>query len=108
MVVVHLCSTCEGGGRAALAEALAASGLPVQLRDHACFNACAAPSSLSLQGPGRATYFFTGVDPVADQADIVATVQAYLEAPAVWIEDARPCGRLRDCLTGRVPALTEE
>lgn len=68
-------------------------------------NGCARPVSLALQSPERATYFFGGVDLEADVADIVATLRAYLDAPKGWIEDARPCGRLRFCLVGRVPAL---
>jgi len=77
----------------------------VKLTPQACFGACDAPVSLSLQAPDRATYLFSGVDPDADATDIVATVRAYLDAPQGWIEDARPCGRLRHCLVGRVPAL---
>lgn len=60
---------------------------------------------MALQSTGRATCFFAGVDPQADVADIVSTIRAYLDAPKGWIEDARPCGRLRFCLVGRVPAL---
>ncbi len=44
----------------------------------------------------------------ADRSDIVATVRHYLSSPKGWIEDARPCGRLRFCLTGRVPPISSE
>lgn len=69
-------------------------------------NGCSEPVSLALQGTGRATYFFGGVDPQSDVQDIVATIHAYLAADRGWIEDATSCGRLRFCLKGRVPALT--
>lgn len=108
---LHLCANCEGApdrdGREALAAALGAEGLPVALVPTPCLNACGAPVTLALQGAGRATYLFNGVDPEADRADILATVRLYLESPGGWIGDARPCGRLRHCLLGRVPALPE-
>ncbi|MCE8009629.1 DUF1636 family protein [Aestuariivita sp.] len=108
--IVRLCSTCEPAGaeaaRVALTEALVVAGLDAAVVDQACMSACSNPVSLSLQADGRATYFFAGVDPQDDLADIVGTVRAYLDSPAGWIEDARPCGRLRHCLVGRVPALS--
>lgn len=93
--------------RVALKAAIEDAGLAaaVELAEQSCFNACEAPTALSLQGPGRATYFFTGVKPLQDVGDILATLRLYLAAPDGWIEDARPCGRLRHCLAGRVPAL---
>jgi|AntRauMFilla1563_2_1112583.scaffolds.fasta_scaffold23519_2 predicted metal-binding protein len=109
-VVVHLCATCEAHGfahaRDALQTALDAAGLHTDVVAQPCMNACAEPVSLALQSQGRATYFFTGIDPVADRADIVATVAAYLKSPGGWVDDATACGRLRHCLKGRVPALS--
>ncbi|SEL89006.1 Protein of unknown function [Roseivivax marinus] len=102
---LHLCASCEGSDLPALRAALEVSGLDVALRSERCLNGCAAPVSMALQAPGRATYFFAGIDPAGDAADIVATVRLYLTAPAGWIEDARGCGRVRFCLKGRVPAL---
>lgn len=107
--VIHLCATCAPSGfaqaRDGLQEALTTAGLAAEVVAQPCMNACANPVSLAVQGLGRATYFFAGIDPVADRADIVATVATYLDAPAGWIEDATACGRLRLCLKGRVPAL---
>ena len=110
-VTLLLCATCNGDNRAADSQAirreLDRQGLTnqVQLRTVACMGACESPVSLGLQGAGRASYVFAGVRPVQDAADIAATCQTYLDAPAGWIEDARPCGRLRDCLRARLPAL---
>ncbi|MGD9294374.1 MAG: DUF1636 family protein [Roseobacter sp.] len=110
--ILHLCQTCRpeaaAEARASLQAALDAVGLPAEVRDQACMNACDRPVSLSLQANGYATYFFTNVDPVKDRSDIVATVRHYLNSPKGWIEDARPCGRLRFCLTGRVPPVSSE
>lgn len=107
--VIHLCSSCAPSGfaqaRDGLQEALATAGLAAEVVAQPCMNACTSPVSLAVQGPGRATYFFAGIDPVADRADIVATVASYLSAPDGWIEDATACGRLRLCLKGRIPAL---
>ncbi|MEJ6389242.1 DUF1636 family protein [Gymnodinialimonas ulvae] len=103
--VLRLCTSCDGADIAALQAAVDAAGLRAQVEPQSCMNACANPVSLALQGTGRATYFFAGVDPVTDRADIIATLRTYLEAPGGWIEDATACGRLRFCLQGRVPAL---
>ncbi len=108
-VTLHLCATCNVDGfataREGLKTALDAADLPADVRNQSCMNACAEPVSLALQSQGRATYFFAGLDPVADRADIVATVSAYVDSPGGWIEDATACGRLRHCLRGRVPAF---
>lgn len=106
-VVLTLCATCKGADDANLQSRLATEDFaaPVELRRQDCMNGCARPVSLALQGVGRATCFFAGVDPAGDAEDIVSTLHSYIAAPAGWIEDARPCGRLRFCLTGRVPAF---
>jgi predicted metal-binding protein len=108
--ILYVCSTCRperaGGDRDALARAIRNAGLAAEVRAQACMNACSAPGSLALQGYGRATYFFTGIDPDVDRDDIVATIGAYLATESGWIEDARICGRLRHCLAGRVPAIS--
>lgn len=109
-VVLHLCATCDAervaGEQATLQSALDAAGFCADVVAQPCMNACAEPVSLALQSHGRATYFFAGLDPAKDQADIVATVSAYLKSPGGWIEDATACGRLRHCLKGRVPAFS--
>jgi len=109
-VVVHLCATCDADGSAnardALQTSLDAAGLHTDVVAQSCMNACAEPVSLALQSQGRATYFFAGIDPVADRADIVATVAAYRKSSGGWVDDAAACGRLRHCLKGRVPALS--
>lgn len=105
---LRLCSSCDGAaGLGAVRAALAGAGLAarVTVGEHACFNVCDRPVSLVLQGAGRATYVFSGLDPVADAGDIAATCALYLDAPKGWIADARGCGRLRACLHARIPAL---
>ena len=109
---LSICTSCSGqrdraAERQAVAEALAHAGLAdrVDLEEHACFSACAQPVAVGLQGQGMASYVFEGIDPVADAADIAATCRTYLDSQSGWIEDARPCGRLRECLRARLPAL---
>lgn len=76
------------------------------VRPFECMGVCADPVTVALQGEEMATYVFAGVDPEKDVTDIIATCRVYVESPLGWIEDARPCGRLRHCLKARVPALT--
>jgi predicted metal-binding protein len=73
------------------------------VRTHACLSICARPIAIALQGEGKATYLFADIA-LSDVADLHATLAAYDAAPDGWIEDARPLGRLRLCLKGRVPA----
>ncbi|EKE45377.1 hypothetical protein OCGS_0467 [Oceaniovalibus guishaninsula JLT2003] len=103
--VLRLCGTCRGSDADRLRDRIAAAGLPVRIVAQDCLNACGNPVAMALQGKGRATYLFAGVAPESDAEDIVATLRLYLDAPAGWIEDARPCGRLRRCLLGRISAL---
>jgi predicted metal-binding protein len=109
---ILICSSCSGtrdrdAERQAVSEALSRAGLEdsIELAEHACFNGCQDPVALALQGGGMASYVFSGVDVVADADDVAATCRTYLDSPAGWIEDARPCGRLRLCLRTRIPAL---
>jgi len=78
--------------------------LGVEIRETDCLGPCDEPIALALQGSGMATYVFVGIDLVEDAEDIQATCRVYLSSPQGWIEDARPCGRLRHCLKTRVPA----
>ena len=99
---ILICSTCAGDG-AGLAEALAGlNGWAVEM--HPCLSVCEAPVALAAQAAGRATYVFAGLTP-QDAGDVRSFAAAYEAAPAGWIEDARPLGRLRFCLRSRVPAL---
>lgn len=107
-----VCETCAPVDLGPMRRALEDAGLGHRVRVTAlpCMNACGNPVSMSLQGPGLATCLFSGVAPDDDLADIVITVQLWLDSPAGWIGDARPCGRLRHLLIGRVavPPLEEE
>lgn len=108
MLVLRVCTACldDAKGFEALRRAIAASELApnVTLQSQPCGETCTSPARLWLQSVGGASYLFEGVDLAADQADILATARAYLGSPKGWIEDARPCGRLRFCLTARLPA----
>lgn len=99
---VIVCAACEGG--AAFAEALrerVADGVTVETAD--CLNVCDRPVSMALRGPGRVVYLFAGVDPARDVGDAAALVRLWRGASGGEITDARPAGRLRQCLVGRVP-----
>lgn len=103
---LSLCRLCGGAGLLdGLRRRIDTSDLACRIRveDSDCLGPCA-PLTLCLHGPGRAGYVFAGLDAEADAGDILATCRAWLAAEQGWIEDARPCGRLRFCLTARVPA----
>ena len=121
MTHLLICKTCldaknEANSRSIDAETIA------QLQDHLdqsdlseriiiqpspCLGVCTDAHAIALTGKGRASLVFCGVDPVKDMADIAATCRAWLEAEDGWIEDARPCGRLRHQLHARIPYLDE-
>lgn len=105
---VVVCTTCEGtdgeGFAAALREVLAAEGMAFAVQEHECMSNCARPQSMAFSAPGKATYLFGNIDPARDLADTMAFARLYAASSDGWIEDARPAGRLRHCLIGRVPA----
>ena len=75
-----------------------------EIKTFECMSACAQPNAISFRAEGKAAYLFADVDPVKDKDDILAFAKLYVDAKDGWIEDARPCGRLRHCLLGRIPA----
>lgn len=98
-----ICATCDGPG-AALADALRDRLAGWDVRLHACLSACAEPVAVAVQADDKATYLFAGL--TADDADdVIAFAALFDAAPDGWVADARPAGRLRFCLKGRVPAL---
>ena len=105
---IVVCSTCECGSGPGFARALraeiAARGMAFEVQEHACMSNCAKPLSVAFSAPGKATYLFGGVKAESDLADTLGFAQIYAECPDGWIADARPAGRLRFCLVGRVPA----
>ena len=102
MIRLVMCETCAGGAGPGLARAVA-TGVPgVTVETAACLNLCDRPVAFALTGPGRDAYLFAGAE-AGDAPDLVALVGLYVRA-APSIEDARPAGRLRHCLVGRIPA----
>ncbi|MEP5154518.1 DUF1636 family protein [Planktotalea sp.] len=105
---VFVCATCAAPGAepqgAAFAEALRGrvqSGVRVELTE--CMNQCDRPVSLALRAEGKDVYLFHSVDPSCDLDDALALIELYQEADSGTISDARAAGRLRHCLSGRVP-----
>ena len=108
---VFICTTCaEIGGMpkgAALIEDVTARLAHLgdfEVRGQGCLSACNKPTALAFRADGKAAYLFLGVDADKDGADVAAFAMMYKDALNGWIEDARPAGRLRFCLAGRIPA----
>ena len=105
---ITVCATCESdGGRgfaAAIRERLADGPAAFEVRTADCLSCCASPLAVAFDAPGKATYLFAGIDPEADLGDAAAFAGMYASSPDGWIEDARPAGRMRHRLIGRVPA----
>lgn len=104
---IVVCSTCEGtdgkGFAARLRVGLADRSMEFTVQDHDCMSNCGRPLSVAFSAPGKATYLFGDIDPAGDLEDTLALAALYAECADGWIEDARPAGRLRQCLIGRVP-----
>ncbi len=103
-IVLRVCTSCAEGTLDTCQSLVAQAGLSdrVSVRGQECLNRCPEPVAMAVQGTGRVTYIFDGLDPVADSADLIATLRTYLAATDGWIEDARPCGRLRFRLCARL------
>ncbi|AQQ08180.1 hypothetical protein B0E33_30645 (plasmid) [Roseibium algicola] len=105
---IIVCSTCKSDPPPdldALRRSLNEAGMAMEVTQIECMGACEQPITVAFQGVGRAAYLFSGVIFPDDIADIVSTAGNFLAADKGWIEDARPCGRLRFCLRARIPAL---
>lgn len=105
---VIICDTCAAVGEApqgaAFAEKLRGrvpAGVSVETTS--CMNQCDRPVSLALRAEGHDIYLFHSVDPARDLDDALALITLYAQAEGGTITDARPAGRLRHCLTGRIP-----
>jgi len=107
-VCITVCSSCEGSdGKAFAAElraALAGTDLKYDVRDFDCMSNCTRPLSIAFSAAGKATYLFGDVDTAGGLKDVMAFASLFDASADGWIEDARPAGRLRHCLIGRVPA----
>jgi predicted metal-binding protein len=100
---ITVCAGCrEGAGQDLAARLGEIVGAEVRLT--ACLLACGKPLALAVSGDGKATYFFAGVDPEGQVEEVATFLNLYEGAPAGEIQDARPCGQLRFCLVGRIPA----
>ncbi|WP_165929205.1 DUF1636 family protein [Shimia isoporae] len=112
---VFVCDTCcsenehPSGGAFAAKLREAAQTNPalgdVAIRTVSCLNVCSEPVAIALRAPEKTAYLFAGIEPDSDLADTLALIGLYVEAADGDIPDARPAGRLRFCLKGRVPAL---
>ncbi|OJI93937.1 putative metal-binding protein [Planktotalea frisia] len=105
---VIICDTCAVAGEAPQGEAFAQAlrgrvGEGVCVETTSCMNQCDTPVSLALRSEGKDVYLFHSVDPARDLDDTLALIELYRTAEGGTIEDARPAGRLRHCLSGRVP-----
>ena len=105
---IVVCSTCDGSDgkifAARLRSALAERDMDFAVQDHDCMSNCSRPLSVAFSAVDKATYLFGDIDPEIDLSDTVAFAVLYANSPDGWIDDARPAGRLRHCLIGRVPA----
>lgn len=111
---IHICRTCGKTDeaptgpalaqrlRAALTKEAAFSG--VKVRDARCMLTCGSPVAVSLTSPEKMSYLFADVDTEHDLDNLLALVRLYMASPSGTINDARPIGRLRHCLKGRLPA----
>lgn len=105
---LFICETCQDAAGGTPGSALADDvrqrvGKDVEVVLTPCMNMCDEPVSLALRAPGKMAYLFSGVES-GDAADIAALADLYVGAEGGVIEDARPAGRLRFCLKGRVPS----
>ena len=96
---VSVCGGCGGGPLVGLLQARLAEVALVE-----CMHVCGKPVAVSFRGAGKAAYLFAGVDPLTQVDEIVTFAGLYAVAKGGIVEDARPCGQLRLCLVGRIPA----
>lgn len=96
--VVSVCGGCGAGPLAGLLQARLGD-----IRVVDCMHVCGRPVAVSFRGEGKAAYLFAGVDVARQVEELVVFAGLYAAAEGGVVEDARPCGRLRLRLVGRIP-----
>ena len=100
---VFVCQTCSTGQGPAMLDALRSRlGDGLEVVGHDCLNLCDTPQALAFRARGKAAYLFGDLT-LDDLDDAVVFAQMWRDTGDGWIEDARPAGRLRFCLKGRIP-----
>ncbi|WP_424988321.1 DUF1636 family protein [Microbulbifer sp. S227A] len=75
----------------------------VVVEDSRCMLNCGEPLAFALSCTGKMAYVFADLRPEHDLDNLLALVRLYWQSPTGAITDARPIGRLRHCLKGRLP-----
>lgn len=104
---VIVCTTCRKGnavptGEAVIAEVAQRLDDRFVVEGHDCLNMCDHAQAVAFRAPGKAAYLFGDLD-AGDVDDIAAFARLWADSADGWIADARPAGRLRFCLRGRIP-----
>lgn len=102
---ISICAGCDPDAAARMAQEV--RGLLGPATDVAlagCMNVCARPVSVAFRAPGKAAWLFAGVDPATQGPEVAAFARLYAADAGGDVSDARPCGQLRFCLIGRIPA----
>jgi len=103
--VVTVCASCPAG-QTGLAQtlriALAATDLPLEVREIDCMSGCTRPSSVAFRAPGKTAYLF-GEITAQDLPDLLAFARLYLASTDGNLADARPLGDLRTKAIARIP-----
>lgn len=95
-------ATPKGAALAARLRALVAPEIEVTTTD--CMIVCGKPVTVSFRAEGKAAYLFSGVDPETQTNELAVFAELYANAGDGIVDDVRPCGQLRFCLIGRIPA----
>lgn len=85
----------------------AAAGLPAEFRvvGTECMSGCRRPCTAAFRAPGKATYMFGDIDPLADIPSLVAFARLYatsVDGQTRLVERPKP---LRPKLLARIPAV---
>ncbi len=92
----------KGAAMAARLRALVGPETDVATTD--CMIVCGKPVTVSVRATGKVAYLFSGVDPDSQTEELATFAALYAAAPDGIVDDVRPCGQLRFCLVGRIPA----
>lgn len=111
---IFICRTCALAGANPMGSAFAdrlrtelvasADFGDVEVRASRCMLVCDAPLAVSLACAGKVSYLFAELRPESDLGNLIELIRLYRASPSGAINDARPIGRLRHCLRGRLPA----
>ncbi|WP_425038647.1 DUF1636 family protein [Primorskyibacter sp. S187A] len=106
-LIILICTTCRGSGPASDLRRAIARGAPESAVFKAvdCLAACDAPIAVGLQGRGKASYLFGGIESDIEARAIATFAHAFENSATGWTSSQERPAALADKTLARLPGI---